>query len=369
MLARPALPHPLHASSVAFPDGARRAALWTALACTLALAGCGARGASSTEPSGGGDGSGDEASAPAGWPGVLIARAGDGPSLYAGSDEGAPAFGYLSEGVRLRLDSPPTNGRFLVTVGGSIVVHAWVPISRMMAYTSTRGRIDGTPIFLGANDPVGLVAAGPDGTVQVELRARLGRAGAEDIGPFTGSIPLAWLIDRPAAEGDDGLDAGTPLRLPAGASVSLYDRPNGSVIVTLPVLDPPLTVVSLRERNGWHGVRVGVGPFLVGYVRADLEPSSLDALGTRPAPAAVPAGEGTPARIAMEEDGTLVRIESGTRVRFYGEEVGRLRARGWGRELARDGGEVDAFIAVDDGVALRGIVPADAVSAVPVEGD
>lgn len=366
MFFRPALLAPSNTSSLS-----PRALALVLASLALALAGCGGARASSggDTSSGGGDGEAAEGTAAAGWPSVLISRAGDGPALYAGSDEGAPAFGYLSEGVRLRLDSAPINGRINVTVGGSVVVHGWVPLSRMMAYTTERGRIDGTPIFLGANDPVGLVAAGSGDTVEVELRARLGREGAADIGPFVGSIPVSWLADRPAADGDDGLDAGTPMRLPATAEVGLYDRPNGSVIVTLPVLDPPLTVVSLRERNGWHGVRVGVGPFLVGYVHAELEPSSAEAIGTRPAPATIGEPDGTPARIAMEEDGTLVRVDSGTRIRFYGEEVARLRAQGWGRELGRDGEEVDAFIAVDDGVAVRGIVPADAVTAVPVDGE
>ena len=336
------------------------------LAVALALAGCGgARGSTASTTEGDGDAT---AGAP-GWPTVLISRAGDGPALYAGPDADAPAFGYLSEGVRLRLDSAPTNGRVLVTVGGSVVVHGWVPLSRMMAYTTTRGRLDGTPIFIGAGDPIGLVARGTGDAVEVELNARLGREGAADIGPFTGTIPLSWLVDRPAVESDDGLDAGTPMLLPAGAEVGLYDRPNGSVIVTLPVLDPPLTVVSLRDRSGWHGVRIGVGPFLVGYVHADLEPSTVEAIGTRPGLPSVAAVDGTPARVAMEEDGTLVRVDSGTRIRFYGEEVARLRAEGWARELGRDGEEVDAFVAVDNGVAVRGIVPSGSVTAVPVDGD
>lgn len=337
----------------------------TLASLALAMAGCGARGSSGSTA--GGD---DEAEAGAsGWPTVLISRAGDGPALYAGADADAPAFGYLSEGVRLRLDSAPTSGRILVTVGGSVVVHGWVPLSRMQAYTNERGRIDGTPIFLGVGDPVGFVATAPDGAVQVELRARLGREGAEDLGPFVGTVPLGWLVDRPTVETDDGLDAGTPMLLPAATEVGLYDRPNGNIIVTLPVLDPPLTVVSLRDRSGWHGVRVGVGPFLVGYVHADLEPSTAEAIGTRPGLPSVADSDGTPARIAMEEDGTLVRVDSGTRVRFYGDEVARLRAQGWARELGRDGDEVDAFIAVDNGVAVRGIISADSVTAVPVEGD
>lgn len=343
-----------------------------AVSALTGLSGCGGAGAanraSAAAGTGGGAGGASACSggAPAGWPSVLVARGGNDPALFAGPDDNAPAFGYLSEGVRLRVDCPPSNGRVAVTVGGALVVHGWVPLSRTMVYAAQRGRIDGTPVFLGENDPIGLTSAESDGTFRVDLRPRLGREGAGDLGPFSGSVSADLLRDRPSFDGvDPGLSAGEPMRLPAGTAVRVFDRPNGEVIATLPVLDPPLTVVVIRSRDGWNGVRVGVGPYLVGYIEGTLEPSTMEALGTRPGAPDNGVEEGAmPGRIAREDDGTLVRIAAGTEVFFYGEDVGRARGQAWGREFSRDGDDVDVYLAVDDGVALRGIVPAASVTPV-----
>lgn len=345
-------------------------ALAALLGLTSAACGGGATGSSSTTAAEGGPGGASPCSggAPAGWPSVLVARGGTDAALFAGPDDGAPAFGYLSEGVRLRVDCPPNNGRIAVTVGGSLVVHGWVPLTRTMAYAAQRGRIDGTPVYVGENDPIGLMNV--DGTtVRVDLRPRLGREGAGDLGPFNGTVPLEMLRDRPSFEGaDPGLSAGEPMRLPAGTAVQVFDRPGGEVITTLPVLDPPLTVVVVRQRDGWNGVRIGVGPYLVGYVQGTLEPSTMDALGTRPTAPDNGVEEGaTPGRIARERDGSLVRVAAGTEVLFYGEDVATVRREGWGREFSRDGEDVDVYLAVDDGVAIRGIVPSSSVTAVREE--
>jgi hypothetical protein len=345
---------------------------WALTGTLLMAAGCGGGGArtegGTAANSGGGAGGASACSggAPAGWPTVLVARGGTDPALFAGPDDSAPAFGYLSEGVRLRVDCPPSNGRVAVTVGGSLVVHGWVPISRTMVYAAQRGRIDGTPVFLGENDPIGLMSAESNGTFRVDLRPRLGREGAGDLGPFSGTVSADLLRDRASFEGvDPGLTAGEAMLLPAGMAVQVFDRPNGSVITTLPVLDPPLTVVVLRARDGWSGVRIGVGPYLVGYIEGTLEASTMEAVGTRPTAPDNAVAEGEmPGRIAREDDGTLVRIAAGTEIFFYGEDVGRARGAAWGREFSRDGDDVDVYLAVDDGVALRGIVPADAVSPV-----
>jgi hypothetical protein len=345
----------------------------TLLLAGALLAGCGggrAAAASAASEGGGGAGGASPCSggAPAGWPTVLVARGGTDAALFAGPDEGAPAFGYLSEGVRLRLDCGPSNGRVAVTVGGSLVVHGWVPLTRTMAYASQRGRIDGTPVFLGENDPIGLMSF-EDGSFRVDLRPRLGREGAGDLGPFTGTVPPELLRDRPSFEGaDPGLSEGTPMRLPAGTAVQVFDRPGGTVLATLPVLDPPLTVVVIRSRDDWHGVRIGVGPYLVGYVRGTLEASTMDAIGARPpAPDNSVAEGATPGRIARERDGNLVRVATGTEVFFYDADVATVRRTAWAREFSRDGDQVDVYLAVDDGVAIRGIVAASAVSDAPDE--
>ena len=66
----------------------------------------------------------------------------------------------------------------------------------------------------------------------------------------------------------------------------------------------------------------------------------------------------------MEEaDRPLHRVPSGTRVRFSDRTMGILEVEGWAREMNRyeDTGEADVFIATDDDVALRGMVPIDAL--------
>jgi hypothetical protein len=307
---------------------------------------------------------------PPGWPAVLVVSAGQGPALYAAADDNAPPFGYLSEGVRVRINGAPNNGRLPVTVGGQMIVHGFVPLSRLHAFVNQRGRIEGTPAYLGTNDPVGLVSQSSDGSFRVEIRPRLGREGAADLGPFVGSVPGDWLVDHAEEGVDPGLTPGEFRRVPAGQEVQVYDRPGGAVIARLPALDPPLTVVVIRSQNGWNGVRVGVGPFLIGYIQGELEQSSADQLGTRtaPTPAALAAGH-MPERIAVEE-GALFRVEAGTWVRFYGDQVARLRADGWAREMSRTAGseDVDVYVAVDDAVAVRGVVPSATLTRV-TEGE
>ena len=305
-----------------------------------------------------------------GWPTVLVVGPGQGPALYADSDDNAPPFGYISEGTRVQINSAPANGRIKVTVGGQMITHGWVPLSRLLAYVNQRGRIDGTPSYLGANDPVGIVSQSSDGSFRVEIRPRLGRAGAPDLGPYVGSVPGDWLVDRPAADGDTGLSVGEFRRVPANAEVPVYDRPGGAVIARLPALDPPITVVVIRSQSGWNGVRIGVGPFLIGYIEGELEASSADQLGTRPTiePSTLEAGH-MPERIAVEE-GTLFRVQAGTYVDFYQEHVARLRGEGWAREMSRTSGSdaIDVYVAVDDGCAVRGTVPSASLTRV-TEGE
>ena len=56
--------------------------------------------------------------APEGWPAILVSTAGRAPALYAGSDDAAPAFGHLGDGVRVRVEGAIQGQRVPVTVGG-----------------------------------------------------------------------------------------------------------------------------------------------------------------------------------------------------------------------------------------------------------
>lgn len=301
--------------------------------------------------------------APAGWPTVLVSTAGRAPALFAGPDDAAPAFGHLGEGVRVRVEGPIQGQRVPVTVGGGLVVHAWAQVNRLAAFTTRRGRVEGTPIFVGANDPVSLVGREGDGAFRVVVRPRLGRPEVDDtLVGYAATLAADWIAEGDGAAADTGLNPGEFMRLPAGQEVPLYDRPGGTVVARLPPLDPPLTVVVLRSRDGWNGVRVGVGPYLVGYVQGTLEASTPEALGERPRRREV---EGMPSRIA-NETGALFRVAAGTHVMFYGEDVATLRRDGWARELSpRQGDQADVYVAIDEGVAIRGVVPVSSLT--PVE--
>jgi hypothetical protein len=59
-------------------------------------------------------------------------------------------------------------------------------------------------------------------------------------------------------------------------------------------------------------------------------------------------------------------VPAGTRIRFDGQTVAILDQDGFAREMARheETQEVDVFVAIDEDVAVRGLVPADAIQPV-----
>jgi len=283
----------------------------------------------------------------------LVIGPGSGPALYLGHEENAPAVGYLNPGVRVRLESSMVNGRVEVLVGGALATKAWVPLQRVGAYTQSRGRITGTRAYVGPGDFVGILGpAAEAGQMRVEVRPWLG--GGNFIGPFVGTFATDQLADTPPEGEVEGVSSGECFRMAAGATLTVTESPTGDAITNLPALDPPLAVTVLRQRNDLFGVRAGYGPYLTGYVRGSLEACGGEM--PEPEPAAGTSASEQPYWMSQER-GPLHRIASGTRVRFHGRTIARLRAEGWARELGRqDGGLVDVFIAVNDDVAIRGLV-------------
>ena len=354
--------------SVSSQKGLVRFLSFVALASTLAVAGC-------RRNQGAGQGDEDSTSGgstprptaqepgppPPDWPRVLVIGPGSGPALYLGHEENAPAVGYLNPGVRVRLESSPTNGRVEVLVGGGLSTKGWVPLARVGAYAQSRGRVEGTRAYVGPGDFLGILgAAEVAGQMRVEVRPWLG--GGNFIGPFVGSFPLDQLADQPPSGEVEGVSPGECFTLPAGQTMTVNESAQGEPITNLPALDPPLAVTVLRQGNGLFGVRAGYGPYLTGYIRGDLTACAGEA--PTPEPMTPPSDGERPSWMGQER-GALHRVASGTRIRFHGRTIGRLRAEGWARELGRqDGGLVDVFIAVDDSTAVRGLVRESALTLV-----
>lgn len=336
------------------------------LAVPPLIMGCGGRGQTETEgdsleTTAGTEGTSVEPGPPpADWPRVLVLGPGSGPALYLGHEENAPAVGYLNPGVRIRLESGEVNGRMKVLVAGALATKGWVPVGRIGAYAQHRGRVEGTRAYLGPNDLVGVLGPAGEGQMRIEVRPWLG--GSQFLGPFVGTFPREHLADREVEAGQaESVSEGTCHRLPAGQTVPVYDRPGGEAVANLPAMEPPLPVVVLMERGGWFGIRAGYGPYLTGFLNVPLTPCE----GGLPAPEPmVPAGRDGRPYWMSQETGPLHRVAAGTQLRFHGQIIARLRTEGWARELGRQDGQVDVFVAVDDQVALRGLVPADSLTLV-----
>lgn len=311
---------------------------------------------------------GEEVAAPRSTdlPRVLVIGPGSGPALYLSPDANAAAFGFVNPGVRVRVESGVQNGRVEVLVAGPLPTKGWVPSERLAMYAQQRGRVEGTPVYLGPNDLVNVLGPGAEeGQMRVAVRPWLG--GELFLDPQVGTFAADLLDNQPVdAASVEGPTEGECFRLPPGQTVPVYQSPNDPPVTSLPAQDPPLPVVVLRNRAPWYGIRAGYGPYVVGYVQAPLTPCE----GAPPAPAPmVPTGGERPYWMT-QEPGALYRIAVNTPVTFGRNPDGtprviaRLRQEGWAREIGREDGHVDVFLAVDDNVALRGLVPETALTLV-----
>ena len=294
------------------------------------------------------------------WPRDFVVGPGTGPALFLSESPDAPGIGYVSEGTPVRIGSLPENGRIKVRVDGPLKVRGWLSVDRLALVVQEGGRVPETPVSLSPGDYVTFVGPGEDeGIARIRVTPRLDREDA-DMETFSGIYPMDRLgtsFEGEAAE----LDHSTARRLPAGAAVQVFARPD-EVATTLPAMEPGLVVELARERGRWKGVRIGVGPRLVGYVNVDLE--AAEALPSAAEPPRAAEGE-VPMRLRVDGERPLWRLAQGARIRYGDTTIAIVDAPVYAREMGRfaESEEADVFVAGDDGVALRGTVALSALVA------
>jgi hypothetical protein len=279
----------------------------------------------------------------------------DRPVLFLGAEPDAPVFGFVASDTEVVVSGPSERGRVPVRIDGAIRVKAFVPEELLALRAQRRGRVRGTPTYVGPNDllsPMG--ATGADGRVHVRVVPRLG---GRPLGVFEGTYPLAGLSAQKAAVGTEAPAPGTPHELPAGRALPLFDAPGGVHVADVPAQPGNTRIDVIANEQGWLAVRVGDGPYLIGYTHEALAP-----VGNGEAPSKSGADRhGVPKQLT-NESGALKRVAPGTRISFNEQVVAVFKSEGWARVLAEyPEGQVDVFAAVDDGVAVRGLVPKSAL--------
>lgn len=311
--------------------------------------------------------------APEGFPAHLTTEPGLGPSLFMGPAASAAAFGYISGGLQLTVAGAPEGDRVPVRIRGPIKARAWVPLARVSARATRRGRVRGAPVSVRPGDRVGIRGRRDAQTLIVSVRPNLGPDVSMD--PFEGDFPAAWISGEArgasAASTADAEPASELGVFAPGPMVVVYDRPRGRVIANVPQHTQPIPVQVARRSGEFSAVRIGYGPYLTGWVRTPIQiVETQPELAAAPAPAAHPPG--VPARIQHDARAPLVRVRVGTRIRFGGVVVGVIDQLAYARVLrTHPNGDVDVFVAVNDDVAVRGLVHARdiAASAPPVADD
>lgn len=293
---------------------------------------------------------------------------GRGPALYLGADVGSQGFGYLSPGVMVELAGELEASRILARVRGQMRVRGYIPIHRLELLALTRGRVRDTPIYLGAGDAVRLIGYGEEaGRVRVAATPTIvSREGANvNVPRYEGSFPAAALGGEAPIEGG-GLP-GRPVLIRADHALPIFDETGKERLLTLPP-NHHFEAYEVRRDGDRVAVLLGSGPYLAGYLHHGEIIPDAEPRGEKSANTASARPETIPERIRRDESsGPLRRVRAGTRVVFDGVTIASVDAPAHAREMARyeETGEVDVFVAVDDDVAIRGMVPIDAVEDAP----
>lgn len=314
-------------------------------------------------------------------PSPLLLAATDEPTLYLRPDADAARIGYVSADALLELAGSEEHGRVPVRIEGALRARGYVARDRLMLRVQRRGRVRGTPVYLGPGDRVSVLGLEP-GAQRLLVRATA-RLGERALGTYEGSYPAEGLAAGLPPSDAQGPDPGRPYTVPADVSLALSELPGEPARTSVAAQGVAYEARVLNESEGWLALRVGSGPYLVGWTRdvaaiatsprasqglsseasATASASSSQALSTvaasptAPAPAAHDTAQTAVPRRLAGEPGALKRVRAGTQVMFGEQVIGVFTTDGWARVIKSSAdGYSDVFAAADDQLAIRGLI-------------
>lgn len=310
----------------------------------------------------------------------MLVSANDRPALFIRPEPDSALIGYLADDVLLELAGSIEYGRVPVRVEGSLRARGYVPQELLRLRVQRRGRVRGTPVYVGPGDRVRVLGNEPGAPdrLRVEVTPRVG---ARELGRYEGSFPSVGLAARAPDAASEAPDPGVAYQVPAALAVPLFEVPGGALVAELPAQPVATDVRVISEQDGWLAVRVGTGPYLIGWTSVALHklegesaapvapPVAAADVSAAPAASATPpiagtsaqapgdvASPGVPARL-VNEPGELRRVAAHSKVVFGEQVIGVFKAEGWARVLyTYPNGFADVFAAADDKLAIRGLM-------------
>lgn len=281
------------------------------------------------------------------------------PALFLGPGADAAAVGYVGDAATVVVTGAPQAGRLPVKIAGGVEFEGWLDARALAAVVQRRGKVKGAPVYLAPGDEVRVEKIRADGLSEISVIPRsevLARSGTV-LGPYKGVFPTVGLGSE-VPRGAEPPRPGSWHQVAAGSQVQVFDRPSGNVIAVLSQLQEPLVFAVLRDGD-WKGVRIGQGPFLVGFINAK---TTAVAAAPKPSPKPSKSSGGVPSRLEVDRERALWRIKPGTSLAHGQTRFATLSEPGYAREMGRfEDGMVDVFVAVDDSLAVRGLVSGGAL--------
>jgi hypothetical protein len=276
-----------------------------------------------------------------------------GAALFAGPNDKRTPVGYARD-AEVDIVRDARTELVEVRVRGPLEVQGFAPADQLYLRVQRRGQLRGSGAYLAPGNKVRIIGPGEKPSrVQVEAQPVVN---GSSLPALVGTFPLEGLLATAPPTGAEGPETGRPHSLGAGLPMALHDGAGGALMMVLPPQPRPVLVEVLFEEQGWRAVRVGDGPYLAGFTQAPIVESPRPAAAPPPL---LPPTDNVPLAL-QREPGELMGLLAGTEVRFDGRVLGRLSQPGFARVLHRHpNGEVDVFAAVDDHVAIRGLVQHD----------
>jgi len=309
----------------------------------------------------------------------MLVSADDRPALFIRPEPDSALIGYLADDVLLELAGSIEYGRVPVRVEGLLRARGYVPQELLRLRVQRRGRVRGTPVYVGPGDRVRVLGNEPGAPDRFHVEVTP-RVGARELGRYEGGFPSVGLAARAPEAAAEAPDPGVAYQVPAALAVPLFEAPGGPLVAALPAQPVATDVRVISEQDGWLAVRVGTGPYLIGWTHVSLHklegeraapsapaitaPATNTPLGASPKPAeqtnsqapSEAAGLGVPTRL-VNEPGELRRVAAHSKVVFGEQVIGVFKAEGWARVLyTYPNGFADVFAAADDRVAIRGLM-------------